>query len=233
MAEKGKLIPVLGVSNDIPMLRSFVREFKEHGYGIVHAVDPETVETAFDKFNPQIVLLDEEVEGHFPEDFEDQKVIAILRERSTPDHRADVMESGVENYVIKPVVPSHLRWIVQRGDTVRKLDVEKKGAIQFGGFTLDLDARVGIFKGQRIDFTKLEFDLFEILLRNGDEATARQAIQNLFDSKNRISRVSEENTYIGGLRKKLEAHEVPLEIVTLRNFGWKLMDNDNSSDGDK
>ncbi len=232
MTEKGEVKPILGISNDVPMLRSFVHEFKEHGYGIVHAVHPDDIEEADEKFNPQIVLWDEEVGGLFVEDFSDKKVIAILRSGEGEvheKHRANVMESGVENYVVKPVVPSHLRWIVQRSDVARRPDVEKKGVLQFGEFTLDLDGRAGIFDGTQIDFTKTEFDLLEVLVRNGEQITTRREIEKFFyRTTGKKSRIVEENNYIGYLRKKLATNQTPVGIRTLRNAGWKLEVIDSS-----
>jgi len=223
MTKKEKFIPVLGISNDVPMLRSFVREFKHHGYGIFHAVDPDAVEKVIDKFNPQLVILEEGVDGHFPEDFEDQKVISILKEGSTPDHRADVMELGVENYVIKPVVPSHLRWIVQKADPNRLIRFRNQEHIlEMAGLSINLDKRSTIYNGQEIHLAESEFILLYTFLKSGDRVVLRKELEDLFSNGKRVSGLLGAKTHMTFVRKRLEESGVTLRFKNYRAVGWKL-----------
>lgn len=219
-----ELKPVLGVTDDIPLLRSFVKEFKDHGYGIVQAVNADQIEEANSMHNPQIVLLDTEYKGFKVKDFPEKKVIAILKRGSSMNHRAKVMESGVENYVIRPVQPSHARFAVQSVDDIKSSSfaVDRKGQIEFGKFTLDLDARCGVVNGMNIDFTFKEFEFLKLLVMNGESETVKGSVKKLFNPTSLRQLESSEGIIIHKIRKKLIESKAPLEIETIRGIGWKL-----------
>lgn len=221
MAERYKLTPVLGISNDMQMLRSFVPEFREHGYGLLHAVDPDAVEKVIDEYNPKVILLDEAVGNHFPEDFEKRKVIAILNNDS-PEHRADVMESGVEDYLIKPIKPSDARYALQTIERRRAIKIKSIGSLQIGGLNIDIDRREVCYNEGPIHLTPTEFDLLVHMVKNGDMVSSKESLVDLFNQPNRVSGLNGLKVYLGYLNKKLKAVDADVEIANVRKIGWKL-----------
>ena len=146
--------------------------------------------------------------------------ILVLSNRTRPEERAQALDLGADDLVVKPFAFSELsarvRAMLRRGarsgDTIlRVADLE-----------LNRVERSVRRAGRRIELTPKEFGLLEYLMRNiGMRVTRAQIIQHVwnlsFDTMTNVVDV-----YINYLRKKVDAESEVKLIHTIRGVGYKL-----------
>ena len=146
--------------------------------------------------------------------------ILVLSNRSRPEERAQALDSGADDLVVKPFAFSELsarvRAMVRRGgrasETVLRVDDLQLNRVE----------RTVHRAGRRIELTPKEFGLLEYLLLNaGQRVTRAQIIQHVwnlsFDTMTNVVDV-----YINYLRKKVDAGPEVKLIHTIRGVGYKI-----------
>jgi two-component system, OmpR family, response regulator MprA len=151
----------------------------------------------------------------------DRTPILVLTARDAVSDRVAGLDAGADDYLPKPFALEELlarvRALLRRaapgdeGDTVAVADlvVDPKRR----------DARRG---DRRIDLTKTEFDLLELLARNAGIVLSREVIyERIWGFDFETSSKSLE-VYIGYLRRKTEEAGEPRLIQTVRGVGYAL-----------
>jgi two-component system, OmpR family, copper resistance phosphate regulon response regulator CusR len=151
-----------------------------------------------------------------------QTPVLILTARDAVSDRVQGLDSGADDYIVKPFafpeLLARIRAILRRGrmDQVLRhklVDLE-----------LDLVTRKVARRGQTLDLTTREFDLLEYLFRNQGHVVSREMITK------EVWKVSQRATpldnvidvHMARLRKKVdEPFESPL-IHTIRGVGFTL-----------
>ena len=154
--------------------------------------------------------------------------VMFLTARDAVDDRVKGLESGADDYLVKPFAFSELlarvRTLLRRGN--------KAPATQFlkvADLELDLLRRRVSRAGKRIDLTAKEFALLELLLRRQGEVLPRSLIASQvwdmnFDSDTNVIEVA-----MRRLRAKVDDDFEPKLIRTVRGMGYVL---ENSSCAD-
>jgi DNA-binding response OmpR family regulator len=147
--------------------------------------------------------------------------ILILTAKDTVEERVAGLDSGADDYMVKPFalaeLSARLRAVLRRGTaretTLRVADLE-----------IDTTRRLVRRGGRRVDLKPKEYALLEFLVRNSDRPVTKSLIiehvWNIhFDSVSNVVEV-----HINSLRNKIDrGFGVPL-IHTVRGVGYMLTD---------
>jgi len=147
--------------------------------------------------------------------------ILMLTARDTVDDRVLGLDSGADDYVIKPFDIDELLARV-RAQLRRAEHKQPKQILEFADLVMDTAART-VRRGDReIELTAREFDLLELFMRHPNQVISRTQIYDEiwdydFGGESNIIEV-----YIRYLRTKLEADGEPRLIYTKRGAGYIL-----------
>jgi two-component system copper resistance phosphate regulon response regulator CusR len=151
-----------------------------------------------------------------------QMPVLFLTARDRVEDRVKGLESGADDYLLKPFAFSELlarvRTLLRRG---KAIEVER---LRAADMELDLLRRRVTRGGKRIDLTAKEFALLELLLRRQGEVLPRSLIASQvwdmnFDSDTNVIEVA-----VRRLRAKVDDGFEPKLIRTVRGMGYLLED---------
>jgi len=146
--------------------------------------------------------------------------ILLLTARDTVEDRVNGLQTGADDYLVKPFA---LRELLARVQVLclRQYD-NKTNRIVVADMEIDLTARLAERAKQRLDLTAREYMLLEYLaLRRGQIVTRSEIETHIYsESVDLMSNVVD--SAICALRKKLESSGGPQLIHTKRGLGYIL-----------
>ena len=182
---------------------------------------------AFREENPDLIILDLMLPGIDGIEVckrireESDIPILMLTARDTVEDRVLGLDSGADDYVVKPFDIDELLARV-RAQLRRAEHHQPKQILEFADLIMDTAART-VHRGNReIELTAREFDLLELFMRHPNQVISRSQIYDEiwdydFGGESNIIEV-----YIRYLRTKLEAEGEPRLIHTKRGAGYIL-----------
>ncbi len=147
--------------------------------------------------------------------------VLMLTARDAVDARISGLDSGADDYLIKPFdfgeLLARLRAVIRRGRLPLPPSI-----VEVGGLRLDLRARQAYRQGRLINLTSREFALIEFLVLHAGEVVGRGAIaEHVWDAPfESMSDVID--VLIQRLRRKIDAPDEPSLITTRRGEGYML-----------
>jgi two-component system, OmpR family, response regulator MprA len=151
----------------------------------------------------------------------DKTLVLMLTARDAVENRVEGLESGADDYLVKPFAPAEL--LARVHALLRRPSVESKTeTLAYADLTLDPLTRETRRGGRCFELTSKEYDLLYFLARHPRQVLTRdQILQEVwgydFGGDDNILEV-----YIGYLRKKTEAGGEPRLIQTVRGVGYVL-----------
>jgi DNA-binding response OmpR family regulator len=146
--------------------------------------------------------------------------ILMLTAKDTLDDRIKGLDSGADDYQVKPFAFSELLARVRA--LMRREALPKSQKLTVGDLVMDTLSRE-TWRGQRkIDLTTKEYSLLEYFMRHPNVVLTRTMLEeNIWDySFDGVSNIVD--VYVRRLRQKLEAGGEPGLIETIRGAGYRL-----------
>ena len=146
--------------------------------------------------------------------------ILMLTARDTVDDRIIGLDSGADDYLIKPFAMGELRARLRA--LLRRDSDDKSSLLTIGDLTLDPATHTVQRAGQGIQLTAKEFSLLEYFMRNADRMISRQMVEDHVWDYDFVSGSNVVDVYIRRLRRKIDdPFEVKL-FETVRGAGYRL-----------
>src|SRR4030088_3414925 len=146
--------------------------------------------------------------------------VMILPARSRVKDRVQCLDSGADDYLVKPF--SYLELSARARALLRRSRLPSESVLTVRDLCLDRVERKVERAGRHIELTTKEFALLEYLMRNaGRRLTRAMIIEHVwnvtFDSTTNVV-----DLYINYLRRKVDAGFTPALIHTVRGVGYEL-----------
>jgi DNA-binding response OmpR family regulator len=155
---------------------------------------------------------------------QDRTPILMLTARDAPSDVVHGLDLGADDYITKPfsfeILLARIRAVGRRGPISQPVVLER------AGISLHLGTREVRRCGRKIDLTRTEYAILELLMRNADRVLTRETlIECVWGSDSDI----ENNTvdaFVRLLRAKIETADEPRVIRTVRGVGYCLRGED-------
>ncbi|MEU7818653.1 MtrAB system response regulator MtrA, partial [Pseudonocardia sp. NPDC049154] len=130
------------------------------------------------------------------------------------------LESGADDYVVKPFKPKEL--VARIRARVRRTEAEPAEQLTIGDVEIDVPAHQVTRKGERIALTPLEFDLLVALARKPRQVFTREVLLEQVWGYRHAADTRLVNVHVQRLRSKVEKDpEHPEVVLTVRGVGYK------------
>ncbi len=148
-----------------------------------------------------------------------QTPVLILTARDTVDDRVHGLDSGADDYLVKPFAYQELLARVRA--LSRRQAPAVRDRLRFAGLTMEPGSHQVWRDGRPVELTPTEFELLRHFLRHPRLVLTRDQLLDAVwngepDSDNVVA------VYVGYLRQKLEAGDRPRLIHTVRGVGYSL-----------
>lgn len=147
--------------------------------------------------------------------------IIILTARDAVPDRVAGLESGADDYLVKPFAFEELLARI-RVQLRRRQSARHPSVLRYANLSIDTAAREVRIAERRVELTTREYELLELFMRHPQQVLTREVIYDRvwgydFGGESNIIEV-----YVRYLRQKLEANSEPRLIHTIRGVGYIL-----------
>lgn len=216
------------VEDDEIIARSIREHLQAWNYDVCCVEDFSNVVAEFVRFDPQLVLMDITLPFfngyHWCSEIRKISKVPVIFLSSAADNMniAMAVNMGADDFIPKPFDLEVLTVKIQ-AMLRRSYDFAGTGSmLEHKGAILNLNETTLTYQEQKIELTKNEFRILEILMENKEKVVSRETLMTkLWESDNYV----DENTLsvnVNRLRKKLEALGLEEFILTKKGIGYRL-----------
>jgi two-component system response regulator MtrA len=217
---------VLVVDDDPALAEMLTIVLRGEGFDTAVVGDGTRALPAVRELRPDVVLLDLMLPGMNGIDVcrairtESGVPIVMLTAKSDTVDVVLGLESGADDYVVKPFKPKEL--IARIRARVRRTETEPAEQLAIGDVTIDVPAHQVARAGEPVALTPLEFDLLVALARKPRQVFTREVLLEqvwgyCYGADTRLV-----NVHVQRLRSKVERDlEHPEVVLTVRGVGYK------------
>jgi two-component system, OmpR family, response regulator MtrA len=217
---------VLVVDDDTALAEMLGIVLRGEGFEPMFCGDGNGALEAFRTARPDLVLLDLMLPGR-----DGIEVCRLIRAESgvpivmltAKSDTVDVvlgLESGADDYVVKPFKPKEL--VARVRARLRRSDEPVPEVLEIGDVTIDVAGHAVRRGGQVISLTPLEFDLLVALARKPWQVFTREVLLEQVWGYRHAADTRLVNVHVQRLRSKIEKDpERPEIVVTVRGVGYK------------
>ncbi|WFB10782.1 response regulator transcription factor [Streptomyces sp. LX-29] len=156
----------------------------------------------------------------------DRTPVLVLTALDEVSDRVAGLDAGADDYLVKPFaldeLLARLRALLRRAAPEPAAAEAADELLSFADLTVDPATRTGVRDGRRLEFTRTEFALLEILLRHPGQVLPRELIQERVWGTDFGPGSNSLAVYIGYLRRKLEAGGASRLVHTVHGVGYEL-----------
>lgn len=213
---------ILVVDDDERIAASVRRALAYEGYAVTEAHDGHAALAAVRDQLPDLVVLDIMLPGidglevcrRVRAAGDDVAVLMLTAKTTVPD-RVEGLDSGADDYLVKPF--AHEELLARVRSLLRRRAPTGREVLTFADVRMDVDAMEVDRAGQTVDLTALEFRLLEYLLRNQRIVLSRSRILEAVWGLDVDTTSNVVDVYVRYLRQKLGE---PSIIQTVRSVGY-------------
>lgn len=142
--------------------------------------------------------------------------VIVMTARDGLEARVAGLDAGADDYLVKPF---HLEELAARiRSLTRRLHGLAANQLEAGALCMDLGSAEVSFRGERLELTRREFALLQILMERAGRIVRRETLENsIYGLDNVVGRGALE-VLVHTLRRKLGAGAVQ----TVRGFGYMM-----------
>jgi two-component system response regulator MprA len=215
---------VLVVEDDAAIADVLRRTLRQEGHEVRSAEDGVQALELAESFVPDLVILDlglpklDGVEVCRRLRAESDAPILILTARSDTDDRVEGLDSGADDYIVKPFERKEL--LARMRALLRRRPPRGSAALAVADLRLNPDTRE-VHRGDRpVELTNREFELLEYLMRNERLVVSRERLLEEVWGYDPLAMTNTIDVFISNLRRKLEAGGEPRVLHTKRGAGY-------------
>ena len=217
---------VLVVDDDAALAEMLTLVLSNEGFESRIAATGDTALAAFRDFRPDLVLLDLMLPGKDGIDVckeiraESGVPIVMLTAKGDTVDVVVGLESGADDYVVKPFKPKEL--VARIRARVRRYEPTPQETLTIGDLVIDVAGHGVARAGVPISLTPLEFDLLVCLARKPWQVFTREVLLEQVWGYRHAADTRLVNVHVQRLRSKVEHDpENPEIVVTVRGVGYK------------
>jgi DNA-binding response OmpR family regulator len=217
---------VLVVEDDEPIAQALQRSLRLEGYEVRVAGDGVAALDQAHAFLPDLVILDLGLPGLDGIEVARQLrsdgdvPILMLTARDALESRVEGLDSGADDYLVKPFERQEL--LARLRALLRRRPPRGSASLVVGDLTLNPDTHE-VRRGDRdIELTQREFELLEYLMRNERIVVSRQRLLDEVWGYDPFSMTNTIEVFVSNLRRKLESSGEPRLLHTIRGAGYVL-----------
>jgi two-component system response regulator MprA len=219
-------VRVLVVEDDTDIAGVLRRSLGMAGYDVRVAGDGEAALEQSAVFEPDAVVLDlglpkldgVEVCRRLRQDGD--VPILMLTARDALDSRVEGLDSGADDYIVKPFERDEL--LARLRALLRRRPPRGSAYLVVGDMRLNPATREVTRGDRHVDLTSREFELLEHLMRNERLVVSRQALLDEVWGYHPFAETNTVDVFVSNLRRKLEADGEPRLLHTVRGAGYVL-----------
>lgn len=223
---------ILIVDDDLKLLKMLQRTLSYESYTVITATNGQEALRMVESQKPDLIILDwmmprmdgltvvQRLRGQ-----DDQTMILMLTAKDAIENRIEGLESGADDYLIKPFAPGEL--VARVHSLLRRLDKKVENQkIQYSFVALDPISHEVTVEDHAINLTLTEYNLLhQFILHPRHVMERRQLLNDVwgyeFNGDDNVLEI-----YVGYLRKKLEAFGHPRLIQTIRGVGYVMREEE-------
>jgi len=218
---------VLVVDDDPPLQRMLARSLKAEGFEVTVAADGGAALLAAERSAPDLIVLDVGLPG-----VDGISVcrrlrgkglgtpILMLTARDAVEARVEGLDSGADDYLVKPFERQEL--LARMRALLRRRPPRGSAPLRVGDLSLNVDTHEVVRSERAVDLTQREFELLEYLMRNERIVISRQRLLDEVWGYDPFSTTNTIEVFVSNLRRKLEAEGEPRLLHTIRGAGYVL-----------
>jgi two-component system response regulator MprA len=217
---------VLVVEDDEEIAQVLQRSLRLEGYEVRIAGDGEAALDQSAAFNPDLVILDlglpklDGIEVARRLRSADDVPILMLTARDALESRVEGLDSGADDYLVKPFERQEL--LARLRALLRRRPPRGAASLTVGDLSLNPDTHE-VSRGEReIELTQREFELLEYLMRNERIVVPRQRLLEEVWGYDPFATTNTIEVFVSNLRRKLEAGGEARLLHTIRGAGYVL-----------
>jgi two-component system response regulator MtrA len=222
-APKGR---ILVVDDDASLAEMLTIVLRQEGFESRMVARGDNALEEFHDYRPDLVLLDLMLPGKDGIDVckeiraESGVPIVMLTAKGDTVDVVVGLESGADDYVVKPFKPKEL--VARIRARIRRFEAPTPETLTIGDLSIDVAGHSVTRDGARISLTPLEFDLLVCLARKPWQVFTREVLLEQVWGYRHAADTRLVNVHVQRLRSKVEHDpENPEIVVTVRGVGYK------------
>lgn len=223
--------PRILIVDDEATIRDVLRRYLEReGFEVIEAVNGPAALEAIETEPPDLAVLDLMLPGMDGLSLaarlrqQSQLPIVMLTAKGETADRIQGLETGADDYIVKPFSPREVVLRVKAVLRRREPDLgETAEAVEIHGLRLDPPSRGVEVGGRPVSLTAKEFDLLHFLMCHPKQVFSRDQLLDQVWGYDFFGDASTVTVHIRRLREKVEADpSSPRRLVTVWGVGYKF-----------
>jgi len=217
---------VLVVEDDEEIAQVLQRSLRLEGYEVKLAHDGQQALDVAVAFNPDLVVLDlglpvlDGIEVAKRLRAGDDVPILMLTARDAVESRVEGLDSGADDYLVKPFERQEL--LARLRALLRRRPPRGSASVVVGDLSLNPDTHEVRRTERDVELTQREFELLEYLMRNERIVVPRQRLLEEVWGYDPFATTNTIEVFVSNLRRKLEAGGEVRLLHTIRGAGYVL-----------
>ncbi len=146
--------------------------------------------------------------------------IIMLTARDTVEDRVRGLDSGADDYLVKPFALAELTARLRA--LLRRQSTQRGGSIEVGDLRIDPASHEVSRSGRAIELTSREYALLEYFARHPGQIITREMAEEHIWSYDYVGASNVVDVYVRRLRRKIDDPFPTKLIVTVRGAGYRL-----------